>query len=73
MPSNLTRWIVTSATVLFLALALYLPFRSSLFRFAPLPPAELITAFVLALLSVTWLETARLLRRLKKPITMTQT
>jgi len=60
---NVTIWIVTGATILFLALALYLPFFASLFRFAPLSPAELAVAFALALVSVAWLEVIKKLRR----------
>jgi Ca2+-transporting ATPase len=50
---NATLWIVTAVTLGFLALALYLPFLAGVFRFAPLPSAELAAAFGLALASVS--------------------
>ena len=39
-----------------LALSLYLPFLTGVFRFAPLPIDELAVAFVLGLVSVVWFE-----------------
>ena len=60
---NTMLWIVTGATLGFLALSLYLPWLAGVFRFAPLSLAELATAFALALISVIWLEVIKRLRR----------
>jgi Ca2+-transporting ATPase len=60
---NATLWIVTGATLGFLALSLYLPWLAGVFRFAPLSLAELATAFGLALGSVSGLEAIKQLRR----------
>ena len=53
---NTTLWIVTGLTLVFLALSLYVPGLAGLFRFAPLPLAELATAFGLGLASVAWFQ-----------------
>jgi len=58
---NATLWIVTVATLGFLALSLYLPVLAGVFRFAPLSLAELATAFGLALASVSWYQILKLL------------
>jgi Ca2+-transporting ATPase len=60
---NATLWIVTAATLGFLALALYLPFLAGVFRFAPLRPAELAAAFGLALASVSGFQMLKRMRR----------
>ncbi len=49
-------WSVTGLTLSLLALALYLPTLASVFRFAPLPPAELAAALGLGLASVVWFQ-----------------
>ncbi len=49
-------WSVTGLTLSLLALALYLPILASVFRFAPLPPAELAAALGLGLASVAWFQ-----------------
>jgi Ca2+-transporting ATPase len=55
-------WIVTGVALGLLALALYLPFLTDIFRFAPLPPDELAAAFALGLASVAWYQ---LLKRIR--------
>lgn len=55
-------WIVTGATLGFLALSLYLPFLAGLFRFAPLPLHELLAAFGLGLASIVWFQFVKRLR-----------
>ena len=59
---NTTLWIVTAATLGFLALSLYLPVLAGVFRFAPLSLAELAVAFGLALASVSGFQILKLLR-----------
>lgn len=49
-------WIVTGVALGLLTLSLYLPALASLFRFAPLPPHELASAFGLGLASVVWFQ-----------------
>jgi len=55
--ANPILWIVTAATLGFLALSIYVPLLGGVFRFAPLSPAELALAFGLALFGVggTWI------------------
>jgi Ca2+-transporting ATPase len=53
-------WIVTTATLGFLALSLYQPFLAGMFRFAPLPPGELAAAFGLGIIGVVALQLFRL-------------
>ena len=53
-------WIVTTATLGFLALSLYQPFLADMFRFAPLPPGELAAAFGLGVIGVVALRLFRL-------------
>jgi len=60
---NATLWIVTAATLGFLALALYLPFLAGVFRLAPLSPAELAAAFGLAIASVSGSQMLKRMRR----------
>ncbi|MCW5600812.1 cation-translocating P-type ATPase [Nitrosomonas sp.] len=55
-------WIVAGATLGFLALSLYLPFLANLFRFAPLPLHELLTAFGLGLASIVWFQFVKRMR-----------
>jgi len=58
-------WIVTGVTLCLLALALYLPFLAGIFRFAPLPLAELAAAFALGLAGVAWFQFLKLARLAK--------
>ncbi len=60
-------WIVTAVTLGFLALSLYLPSLSGVFRFAPLPLAELAVAFGLGLASVAWFQVLKLTRPATAP------
>jgi Ca2+-transporting ATPase len=57
---NPVLWIVTGLTLTALAVSLYLPALAGLFRFAPLPVAELGAAFGLGLASVAWFQLLRL-------------
>ncbi len=60
---NPVLWTVTAATLGLLALALYLPFLSKVFRFAPLTMAELAIACSIGIASVLWFEVLKLVRR----------
>ena len=60
---NRTLWAVTAITLGLLALALYLPWLSKLFFFAPLSAPDLLTAAALGLLSALWFEAIKLARR----------
>jgi Ca2+-transporting ATPase len=64
---NSILWIVTGVALGLLALALYLPFLAGIFRFAPLPPAELAAAFGLGLASVVWFQVLKYYRPAKTP------
>jgi Ca2+-transporting ATPase len=57
---NPVLWVVTGLTLAVLALSIYLPALSKLFRFAPLPVAELGIAFGLGLASVAWFQLLKL-------------
>ncbi len=57
---NLTLWILTGVALGFLALSLYAPGLSGLFRFAPLVPVELAAAGGLGLASVVWFQLLKL-------------
>ena len=57
---NAVLWIVTALAIGLLALALYLPVLSGVFRFAPLPPSELAMAVGLGLASVLWFQLLKL-------------
>jgi Ca2+-transporting ATPase len=57
---NATLWIVTGLALGLLALALYLPGLSGVFRFAPMPPVELAMAVGLGLASVLWFQLLKL-------------
>jgi hypothetical protein len=50
-----------------LALTLYLPLLAGVFRFAPLPLAELAAAFALGLASVAWFQLLKFFRSAKVP------
>jgi Ca2+-transporting ATPase len=58
-------WVVTGLTLGLLILILYLPFLAGVFRFSPLPLAELGTAFTLGLLSVVWFQLLKFFRPTK--------
>ncbi len=55
-------WGVTGVTLVLLACALYVPFLTNVFRFAPLPYGELAAAFALGLVSVVWFRLLKLFR-----------
>jgi disulfide bond formation protein DsbB len=57
---NPVLWAVTGVTLAMLALSLYLPALSGLFRFAPLPVADLGVAFGLGLASVALMQLFKL-------------
>ena len=60
---NVALWAITAGTMLFLAVSLYVRWARSLFQFSLLHPNDVATCIVLALVSVTWFEAAKLLRR----------
>jgi Ca2+-transporting ATPase len=62
---NRTLWIVTGVALGFLALALYVPWLATLFRFEFLPLPYLGLALGLGLLSVIWFEAIKFSRRHK--------
>lgn len=61
--ANRALWMVASATTALLALTLYQPWVSGLFRFAPLLLVDLLKAVALGLCSVVWLEVIKLRSR----------
>ena len=64
---NGTLWIVASAALALMALALYLPWLARLFVFEPLPLLYLGAALGLGLASMLWFEAVKLGQRLKSP------
>ena len=62
---NRTLWIVASAALALMALALYLPWLARLFVFEPLPLLYLGAALGLGLASMLWFEAVKLGQRLK--------
>jgi Ca2+-transporting ATPase len=60
---NRTLWWVAGATTALLALALYLPWVSGLFLFAPLALPDVLTAVALGWSSVLWFEAIKFARR----------
>ncbi len=62
---NRTLWIVASAALALMAVALYLPWLARLFVFEPLPLPYLAAALGLGLASMLWFEAVKLGQRLK--------
>jgi len=60
---NITLWIVSGVTIAFLAMALYWPWLSGVFHFAPISLAELAAALGLALASLSWFQVLKLMHR----------
>ena len=60
---NPALWAVTGATLVLLALALYLPLLAQIFRFTALTVAELAGACGIGIASVLWFEVLKLVRR----------
>ena len=60
---NRTLWLVSGLALVFLGLALYVPWLASLFRFGTLPWPLLGAALGLGLFSVVWFEAIKLVRR----------
>jgi Ca2+-transporting ATPase len=56
-----TLWVVTGGALVFLALVIYVPALASLFRFAPLGPADVALCFGAGALGITWFEILKLL------------
>jgi Ca2+-transporting ATPase len=56
---NRTLWVVVAATLLMLALALYVPWLSGLFRFAPLAAGEVAMAAAWGASALVWFELLR--------------
>ncbi len=63
---NRTLWRVTGFTAGLLALALYQPWVSGLFLFAPLQARDVLSAAAMGLSSVVWFEAIKFARRRKK-------
>jgi Ca2+-transporting ATPase len=64
---NLVSWAVVAGAVATLALGLAVPFFQSLFRFGQASPHDLVVAAAAGLLSVSWFEAWKLLRRPPRP------
>lgn len=60
---NAALWWVTGGAVVFLALVLYVPGLRELFRFAPLHPWDILYCFGAGVLSVSWFEAFKAMRR----------
>lgn len=60
---NIILWIVSGATLGFVAMALYWPFLAGVFRFAPVSLLELAVALGLSLASVSWSQVLKLMHR----------
>jgi Ca2+-transporting ATPase len=60
---NTALWTVTGATILALALVLYVPLLRNLFDFAPLGGWEVVLALVAGVLSILWFEVLKVMAR----------
>jgi Ca2+-transporting ATPase len=62
LKKNPTVWWIMGSTLILLLLINFQPGLNSLFKFSPLPPADLALAFVLGLISIIWHEIYKLTR-----------
>jgi len=62
---NSALWWVTGGALLFLGLALYVPFLRKLFRFSFLHPVDLAICFAAGAVSILWFELLKLVNRRK--------
>jgi len=60
---NVALWTITLGALAFLAFVLYIPWARNLFQFSVLHINDIAVCVVLGLISVTWFEAAKLLRR----------
>src|SRR5262249_48951174 len=60
---NLALWLVTLATITSLLAVLYVPYVRGIFAFSILHPNDLLVAFSLGAVSITWFEMLKLIRR----------
>jgi Ca2+-transporting ATPase len=58
---NAALWLVTGGAVLFLGLALYVPFLRSLFRFSYLHPMDIAISVAAGMISVLWFEVLKMM------------
>ncbi len=54
---------VSAAALLFLGLALYVPFLASIFRFGQLHPIDLVICLIASVVSILWFEALKILNR----------
>jgi Ca2+-transporting ATPase len=64
---NTALWWVTGGALLFLGLALYVPFLQQLFRFSLLHPADVAICIAAGVVSIIWFEVLKLVNR-NKPV-----
>jgi Ca2+-transporting ATPase len=60
---NVALWIITAGAAAFLAVVLYVPWARSLFQFSMLHFNDVVVCVLLAMISVTWFEAAKIVRR----------
>jgi P-type Ca2+ transporter type 2C len=60
---NPALWLVTLGTITTLLVILYVPYVRGIFEFAVLHPNDLLVAFALGFLSITWFEVLKLIHR----------
>jgi len=64
---NTALWWVTGGALLFLGLALYVPFLQQLFRFSLLHPSDVALCIAAGVVSIIWFEVLKLVHR-RKPV-----
>lgn len=60
---NISSYIITGITLLFIALIIYIPTLSDIFRFKSFPPENLLISFALGVGSILWFEIYKLLSK----------
>jgi Ca2+-transporting ATPase len=60
---NVALWVITAGAAAFLAIVLYVPWARSLFQFSVLHVNDVLVCILLAMMSVTWFEAAKVVRR----------
>ncbi len=64
---NTALWWVTGGAVLFLGMALYVPFLKNLFRFSVLHPEDIVLCVVAGVVSVLWFEVMKIISTRRDP------